>query len=110
LKIEARALDPLIRAQAASISRWAVTAGEGSSRLGVLSGLSSFSLVDMLHGTGGRVWFLAVPFPPCGLPLLDYLLARTLVLFLSLSWVLSFSKVWQGSYYLTTSGASVSVQ
>jgi len=24
--------------------------------------------------------------------------------------VLSFSKVWQGSYYLTTSGASVSVQ
>jgi hypothetical protein len=54
LKIEARALDPLSRAQAASISRQAVTtAGEGSSRLGILSGLSPFSLVDMLHGTGG---------------------------------------------------------
>jgi hypothetical protein len=53
LKIEARALDPLIRAQAASISRQAVTAGEGSFRLGILSGLSPFSLVYMLHGTGG---------------------------------------------------------
>jgi hypothetical protein len=36
-------------AKAASISRQAVTAREGSSRLGVLSGLPPLSLVDMLH-------------------------------------------------------------
>ncbi len=53
MKIEVRALDPLIRAQATSISRRAVTEREGSSRLGVLSGLSPFSFVDILHGTGG---------------------------------------------------------
>jgi hypothetical protein len=38
------------RAKAASISRQAVTAGKGSSRLGVLSGLPPLSLLDMLHG------------------------------------------------------------
>jgi hypothetical protein len=37
------------RAKAASISKRAVTAGEGSSRLGILSGLPSLSLLDMLH-------------------------------------------------------------
>jgi hypothetical protein len=42
-----------------------------------------------------------VPLLPCGLPLLGCLLAWTLVLapcffFLSLSWVLSFYKIWQG--------------
>jgi hypothetical protein len=42
-----------------------------------------------------------VPFPPYGLPLLGGLLAQILILaplfpFLSLSWVLSFYKVWQG--------------
>jgi hypothetical protein len=35
------------------ISRRAVTAGEGSSRLGVLSDLPPLSLVDMLHATAG---------------------------------------------------------
>ncbi len=43
----------LQRAQAASISRHAITAGEGSFRLGVLSGLPPLSLVDMLPVTGG---------------------------------------------------------
>jgi len=37
------------RAKAASIWRRAVTAREGSSRLGVLSGLPPLSLLDMLH-------------------------------------------------------------
>jgi len=41
------------RAQAASILRRAVTAKEGSSRLGVLWGLPPLSLVDMLLATGG---------------------------------------------------------
>ncbi len=41
------------RAQAASISRSAVPAGEGSSKLGVILGLSHLSLVDMLHASGG---------------------------------------------------------
>jgi hypothetical protein len=41
--------------QAASISRLAVTAGEDSSRLGVLLGLPLVSfLVDLFHVTGGR--------------------------------------------------------
>ncbi len=38
------------RAKAASIARQAVTAGKGSSKLGVLSGLPPLSLLDMLHG------------------------------------------------------------
>jgi hypothetical protein len=38
------------RGKAASISRRAVTAREGSSRLGVLSGLPPLFLLDMLHG------------------------------------------------------------
>jgi hypothetical protein len=54
--------------------------GEGSSRLGVLLALPPLSLVDMLHVLGGRFRFLVVPFPPCGLPLLGYLFAWTLVL------------------------------
>ncbi len=37
------------RAKAASISRRAVTAGEGSSRLGNLSVLPPLSFLDMLH-------------------------------------------------------------
>jgi len=37
----------------ASILRWAVAAGEGSSRLGALWGLPPFSLVDSLHANGG---------------------------------------------------------
>jgi hypothetical protein len=37
------------RAKAASISRQVVTAEEGSSRLGILSGLPPLSLLDMLH-------------------------------------------------------------
>jgi hypothetical protein len=37
------------RAKAASILRRALTAGEGSSRLGVLSGLPPLSLLDMVH-------------------------------------------------------------
>jgi hypothetical protein len=50
---------------------------------------------------GKRVLFLVVSFPPGGLPPLGCLLAWTLVLascflFLSLSWGLSFYKVWQG--------------
>ncbi len=45
--------------QAASISRQAVTAREGSSRLGVLSGLAPFSLVDMLHA---RMFLLGLEF------------------------------------------------
>lgn len=36
-------------AKAASISRQAVTAGEGSSTLGILSGLPPLSLLDILH-------------------------------------------------------------
>jgi hypothetical protein len=43
----------LSRTQATSISRWVVTTGEGSSRLGVLSGLTPLSLVDMLQATNG---------------------------------------------------------
>ncbi len=50
-----------------------------------------------------RLRFLVVPFPPCGPPLLGCLLAWTssvllapCFLFLSLSWVLSFYKVYQG--------------
>jgi len=43
----------LQRAQAASILRQAITAGEGSFRLGVLSGLPPLSLVYMLPVTGG---------------------------------------------------------
>jgi hypothetical protein len=35
------------------ISRRAVPAGEGSSRLGVLSDLPPLSLLDMLHATAG---------------------------------------------------------
>jgi len=48
-----------------------------------------------------RVWFLVPPFPPCGPPLLgcfdclDFC-PCPLFPFLSLSWVLSFYKVWQG--------------
>ncbi len=48
------------RMNAASISRQAVTAGEGSSRLGVLSGLPPLSLLDMLHG---RTWHLILSYP-----------------------------------------------
>ncbi len=40
-------------AHAASISRWVVIVGEGSSRLGASLGLTPLSLVDMLHVTGG---------------------------------------------------------
>jgi hypothetical protein len=43
----------LQRVQADSISRWAVTAREGSFRLGFLSSLPPVSLVDMLYATGG---------------------------------------------------------
>jgi hypothetical protein len=43
----------LQRVQAAAILRWTVIAGEGSFRLGLLSGLPPLSLVDMLHATGG---------------------------------------------------------
>jgi hypothetical protein len=57
----------------------------------------------LLHATGGGFGSLVVPFPPCGPPLLGCLLAWTssvllapCFLFLSLSWVLSFSKVYQG--------------
>jgi len=39
--------------QAASISRRAVVARKGSSRLGALLGLPTLSLIDMLHATGG---------------------------------------------------------
>jgi hypothetical protein len=59
----------------------------------------------VLSGSLSSLWpaafglFSCLDFVPC-----------PLFLFLSLSWVLSFLKVWQGSYYLTTSGASVSVQ
>ncbi len=41
------------RAQSASISRTAVPAREGSSKLGVILGLSRLCLVDMLHVSGG---------------------------------------------------------
>jgi hypothetical protein len=41
-----------------------------------------------------RFQYLVVLLPLCGPPLLGYLLAWTLFLFLSLSWVLSFYKVW----------------
>jgi hypothetical protein len=44
----------LRRAQVVSISKWAVTAGEGSSGLGVLLGLPPLSLVNMLHASGGK--------------------------------------------------------
>jgi hypothetical protein len=43
----------LQRARVASISRWAITVGKGSSKLGVLLGLPTLSLVDMLHVTSG---------------------------------------------------------
>jgi len=39
--------------QAASISRWAIIVRVGFSRLGVLLGLPSLSLVDMLQATNG---------------------------------------------------------
>lgn len=44
----------LQRAQVVSISKWAVTAGEGSFGLGVLLGLPPLSLVTMLHASGGE--------------------------------------------------------
>jgi len=48
-----KVLVALQRAQATSISRQAVTAGECSSRLGALWGLPPLSLVDVLHVTNG---------------------------------------------------------
>jgi len=46
-------LQPVHLLAFASILRWAVAAGEGSSRLGALWGLPPFSLVDSLHANGG---------------------------------------------------------
>ncbi len=99
----------LSRTHATSISRWVVTTSEGSSRLGVLSDLAPLSLVDMLQaidgGFGGGFntqWF------PCLLVAhlfwavcLPGLWSRPLVLFLSLSWVLSLHEVWQGFIIFT---------
>ncbi len=57
----------------------AVIAREGSSKLGVLLGLPRpFSWFASCNWW--RVTFLVFPFPPCGLPLLGCLLARTSVL------------------------------
>ncbi len=60
------------------------------------------SLVDMLLANSRRVSFLVVPFAPGGLPFLGLFASldfspSPLFLFLSLSWVLLFKKVWQGS-------------
>jgi hypothetical protein len=43
----------LQRAQVASILRWVLIAGKGCSKLGVLSGLPTLSLVNMFHVTNG---------------------------------------------------------
>jgi len=88
----------LQRAQA--ISRWAVTLEEGSLRLWSFIRFTSPLFSWYAPCSWWRVRFLVVPFPPCGPPLLGYLLAWTLVLApcsfsLSLFWVLSFYEVWQ---------------
>jgi hypothetical protein len=48
-----RVLMALQRVQVTSILRWAIIVGEGSSRLGILLGLPTLSLVDMLDATNG---------------------------------------------------------
>jgi hypothetical protein len=48
----------LQKMQATFILRWAITAREGSSRLGVLSSSPSLFLVDMLQGSFSTSWFL----------------------------------------------------
>jgi len=80
---------------------WVVTAGEGSSRLGVLWGLPPLSLVNLLHVTGGGLgsyWFpfLLVARHCWAVCLLPGLPSLPLVsfFFFPLSWVLSFYKVW----------------
>jgi hypothetical protein len=56
----------LQRANVDSISRWVVIVGEDSSRLGALLGLTSLSLVDMLHVTSEG---FKISLPMCGSPL-----------------------------------------
>jgi hypothetical protein len=91
----------LQRTHATTISKQAITIRESSSRLGILSGLRTLSLVDMLHAmqlVEGSIFSGSLSSPHGGLPLLGCLFAWTLVLvplflFLSLAWVLSFYKV-----------------
>jgi hypothetical protein len=52
--IDKKMLVALQRTKGTSILRWAITIEEGSFRLGVLSSVLPFFLIDMIHAAGGR--------------------------------------------------------
>jgi hypothetical protein len=93
-----KVLMALQKPQATSNSKHAITAREGSSKLGGLLGLPPLSVVDTLHASSGGFSILSfpyfeVPLPLYGPPLMGCLpKCWSLPLYFSLSWVPSFMK------------------